>query len=660
MRKHVLRILGLLFLLLPVSLGAQEMSVKDFFLAQTDLTANTRGTMVYDQNGEVCALIKLETSLDGFTFDVGSLGVTEVKRVGGELWIYVPFGIRRITISHPQLGVIRDFRFPIAIEKARTYIMKLNASLGSRVYDNSKKQTFKVHIEPKEATFEINGMSMPLDADGNLKQEMSFGTYDISVTHPDYHSFTTEFTIDDPNNPQELVVKLKQNFGWIVIPAWDGETLWLDDKETAYTYGDTLKIRSGHYRLKLKKPNYKAYESSVEVKDSLLVDVNPGAYELWAKRLNITVPEDGVGIYLDTIKIGEGVFNGFIEYGSYLLSARKRGCRPTQKNITVGPRSQDTYLLEVPMPAYGTLNVTTDPAAAEVYIDNEYVGSTPGLFRLAVDDHKVSLRKKGFDTEFFDVIIQEDEEYKLDIRMMNTLTVKIVTEKPGAKIWVDGKEMGETPLDTRVEAGVRRVKAVQEGYKDFDKDINFDNPRTYTLSLNPKYSRKFGFYIDAQAAFPLAVGGGIGFMIKNFNLEFNGLYGLQASDPVYWNSAGATSEPSVFTYKPIIAGARLGWEIPVGRAISIIPRAGANLVAVKGTPQSSTVSYNASQCSSIAAVVDVKTMFRLARVFYITVVPEFDIAVKRSDLYKAIADTNKTVAGWDSGFHIKAGICLLF
>ena len=78
------------------------MSVKSFYLNERDLTANTAGTMMYDQNGEVCALIKLETQLDGFTFDVGVLGVRDVRRVGGELWIYVPFGVRRMTLSHPR------------------------------------------------------------------------------------------------------------------------------------------------------------------------------------------------------------------------------------------------------------------------------------------------------------------------------------------------------------------------------------------------------------------------------------------------------------------------------------------------------------------------------------------------------------------------------
>ena len=99
--------------------------VRDFYLDVKDLDAGRPGTMMYDHDGKACAIIKLETYLDGFTIDVGSLGVRDVKRVGGELWIYVPAGVRRITLTHPQFGKIRDYAFPVRIEKARTYIMKL-------------------------------------------------------------------------------------------------------------------------------------------------------------------------------------------------------------------------------------------------------------------------------------------------------------------------------------------------------------------------------------------------------------------------------------------------------------------------------------------------------------------------------------------------------
>ena len=84
-----------------VAAYSQKMSVESFKLDETDLTANLAGTTVLDQNGEKCALIKIFTTETGFSFDVGSLGVVKTEQKVGEIWVYVPFGIKKIVLSHP-------------------------------------------------------------------------------------------------------------------------------------------------------------------------------------------------------------------------------------------------------------------------------------------------------------------------------------------------------------------------------------------------------------------------------------------------------------------------------------------------------------------------------------------------------------------------------
>jgi hypothetical protein len=89
MRK--IKLAAIILLILNCICGySQSIAIESFIHAETDLTANTKGSIVYDQNGNVCALIKVETTFDNFTFDVGTLGICETKRVGGELWVYVP------------------------------------------------------------------------------------------------------------------------------------------------------------------------------------------------------------------------------------------------------------------------------------------------------------------------------------------------------------------------------------------------------------------------------------------------------------------------------------------------------------------------------------------------------------------------------------------
>ena len=228
--KHIVYklMITLIFLCSTYYLNAQEMSVKSFYLAETDLTANTPGTMVYDQNGNICALIKVETTLDGFTFDVGSLGIREVKRIGGEMWVYVPFGIRKISISHPKLGMIRDYALPTQIDQGRTYILKLNATLGNRIYDSNKKQKMVLKVFPINAKVEINGISMALNKNGICEQEFSFGIYEVIVSASKYHTERRQIEINDENNPQQFDIHLKQAFGWLKISGDGNEKLSID------------------------------------------------------------------------------------------------------------------------------------------------------------------------------------------------------------------------------------------------------------------------------------------------------------------------------------------------------------------------------------------------------------------------------------------------
>ena len=85
--KRIATVIAFVLGLFSLEARAQNLAVESFVLAETDLTANMEGTAVRDQNGEICALIKVETTQKGFTFDVGILGVTSVVEKTGEIWV---------------------------------------------------------------------------------------------------------------------------------------------------------------------------------------------------------------------------------------------------------------------------------------------------------------------------------------------------------------------------------------------------------------------------------------------------------------------------------------------------------------------------------------------------------------------------------------------
>ena len=173
---------SLILLLINVLVTAQTLSVESFHLLENDLAANTQGTMMRDQNGEVAALIRVVTSEKGFVFDGGMMGIVGTKQDVGEILLYVPHGIQKINIKHDQLGVLRDYYFPIPIEKARTYEMKLlSGRVKTVVEDEFADQYVTFRLEPKNAIVYIDGNVFTAQSDGTVSQLLTYGSHEYRV-----------------------------------------------------------------------------------------------------------------------------------------------------------------------------------------------------------------------------------------------------------------------------------------------------------------------------------------------------------------------------------------------------------------------------------------------------------------------------------------------
>ncbi len=109
-----------------------DFSVRSFRRLEWDLDARSNNP-VRDQNGRKAALIKVITTAEGLDFDVGVMGIVAVRQEVGEVWVYVPEKVMRITVRHKDFGVIRDYLFPEPIESAATYEMVLKTPVSPAV-----------------------------------------------------------------------------------------------------------------------------------------------------------------------------------------------------------------------------------------------------------------------------------------------------------------------------------------------------------------------------------------------------------------------------------------------------------------------------------------------------------------------------------------------
>jgi hypothetical protein len=128
-RIYIWFLMMVMTVLASADMTAQDFSVQSFRLLPNDVTAFI--SPVKDLNEEDCALIKVQAP-EEFAFST-PLGI--VKRVDktGEIWLYLPKGTKKLTLKHPQWGVLRDYKFPGKLESHMTYEMRVATPVPERV-----------------------------------------------------------------------------------------------------------------------------------------------------------------------------------------------------------------------------------------------------------------------------------------------------------------------------------------------------------------------------------------------------------------------------------------------------------------------------------------------------------------------------------------------
>ena len=264
--RNIRLALSLIAAMVSSVLVAQTLSVESFRLLENDLTANTYGSSMRDQNGDVAALIRVVTPEKGFVFDGGMMGIVGTKQDVGEILVYVPHGIQKITVKHEQLGILRDYYFPIPIEKARTYEMKLLSGRLKTVVDDQVAAQFVIfHVTPANATVTVDGISHLADADGNVSQLLSYGNHEYRVELPGYKTEAGNVQVGSEKITKEItLVSSKANI--TLACAMPEAEIWVNGSK----YGEgswTGEMTAGMYMVEVKRLGYQTRNLAITIRD---------------------------------------------------------------------------------------------------------------------------------------------------------------------------------------------------------------------------------------------------------------------------------------------------------------------------------------------------------------------------------------------------------
>lgn len=332
-----------MLVLTAASIEAQTLYVESFKLLETDLTANTAGTMKKDQNGDVAAIIKVVTSETGFTFENGMLGIVETVQETGEVWVYVPHGTNKLTIRHQQLGVLRDWSVPITIEKGRTYELRLVSGSVRTIVEQAVTSQYVVFtVNPSNAVVYLDddGEAHALDSEGQLSMRMPSGNHTYRVSAPSYMPESGAFEVKDKKVVQS--VSLQSALATLTVTAKGDAEIWINDK----LHGNgscTVGLESGLYMVEARKKSHRTVSREITLARQEKRTIDLDAPEPIYGKADITSIPLAADVYIDGKLVGQtpDLFEKLL-IGNRELVIRKAGYADyeTQLTVTEGKTSE--------------------------------------------------------------------------------------------------------------------------------------------------------------------------------------------------------------------------------------------------------------------------------------------------------------------------------
>lgn len=170
-------------LLFSISVCSQELHVKSFGIAESDLSAQIQSRK--DLNDKNCALVKVGIGLQGVQFEGNVVG--QVVNNVGEYWVYMPQGSRMLKVKHPYYPPIIVTFANYSMEKLesnRTYELMLTVSGGIQ---SSQIQTLTIKYTPIEATVLVDNKRIK-GSDGVAMANFPIGQHSFVVFCDGYES----------------------------------------------------------------------------------------------------------------------------------------------------------------------------------------------------------------------------------------------------------------------------------------------------------------------------------------------------------------------------------------------------------------------------------------------------------------------------------------
>ena len=300
--------------------------------------------------------------------------------------------------------------------------------------------------------------------------KMASGTYKVRVVKDMYKTTEQTFTITDENTTN-AVLEMSANFVNLNIETDAASEIYIDGQYKGKGKWSG-RIADGAHFLEVKKDKHRTVSKNLNLvlgKDEILKIEAPTPITGFLDISSLPVKAN---IYLNGKHYGTTprIISDLL-IGDYTLKLEKEGCASVTKKITI--EENQTLTMKEQLPTGKEVTIKTDKTGDKIYVDGNYVGTTPLITNLSYGSHNLKA-ERGSQTATKTVEVKTTtvrDEFVLAFGKM----VKITSDKIGDDIYVDGKKVGKTSMDIDMPLGkheveVRRGNLYETGTVDIGKD----------------------------------------------------------------------------------------------------------------------------------------------------------------------------------------------
>lgn len=328
-------------------------------------------------------------------------------------------------------------------------------------------------LTAKSLYLEVNPPTAEVEIDGGLNFRLGTrylirpGSYEVSLSNEGYHELRTNLLVDREQSQTETLVMRKLP-GLVSIATSDPTParVQIDGVDIGMTPLRDAPVEPGSHTLTISRDRYLDHSETIEIEGrSVAQSFTTELLPAWA-TIDFSTSPAGAEVLVDGESRGSTPLAAEILQGQREVTLKLPGHKAWQEELDI-IAGEDFELATVELePADGLVFIQSEPTAASVTVNGEYLGLTPLEVALPPgQDHQLSFFRNGYESLQRSIRTQPDEETLLDIELDPVLaSVEVIAEPRDAQLYVDGRLRGPANQTIELMAANQLIEIRREGY----------------------------------------------------------------------------------------------------------------------------------------------------------------------------------------------------